>query len=186
MKKLKGNVSRCDRKIIMWAAFLTSVDAALTAHLTRAWSQFARFHSWMWTRTVPHYNSRRRDVHLMNPRVSGQTSLHYIDTGPELCSFQQARHHDRRPQPGIQEVSTALLWEKWKHCSGSNILRTPKTNPLPGPTGIHTMVEIRECIYEHLAVVQWGQWTDRAQGEIPAPLYIPGDMACRLGGVLPY
>lgn len=64
----------------------------------------------------------------------------------------------------FQEVSTALLWETWKHGSGWNILRTPKTNPLPGPTGIYTGVEIRECIYEHLAVVQWGQCTDRVQG----------------------
>lgn len=75
----------------------------------------------------------------------------------------------------FQEISTALLWETWKCGSGWNILRTPKTNPLPGPTGIHTRVEIRECIYEHLAVVQWGQCTDRVQGYIPGPLRIPED-----------
>lgn len=32
------------------------------------------------------------------------------------------------------------------------------------PTGMHTRVEIRERIYEHLAVFQWGQGTDRVQG----------------------
>lgn len=64
----------------------------------------------------------------------------------------------------FQEVSTALLWATWKRGSGWNIPRTPKTNPLPGPTGIYARVEIRECIYEHLAVVQWGQCTDRVQG----------------------
>lgn len=66
----------------------------------------------------------------------------------------------------FQEVSIALLWETWKLGSGWNILRTPKTNPFPSPTGIHTRAEIRECIYEHLAVVHWGQCTDRVQGQI--------------------
>lgn len=82
-------MSRCDQKIIMWVEFLTLVHAGLTAHLTRVWSQFSRLHSWIRTRTVRHYNSRRRDVQLINPWVSGQTSLHYADTGLELCSFQQ-------------------------------------------------------------------------------------------------
>lgn len=82
-------MSRCDQKVIMWVKFLTLVDAGSTAHLTRAWSQFSRLPSRFWTRTVPHYNSRSRDVQLINPRVSGQTSLHYTDTGLELCSFQQ-------------------------------------------------------------------------------------------------
>lgn len=37
----------------------------------------------------PHwYNSCKRD-HLINQWVSGQTGLHYADTGLELCSFQQ-------------------------------------------------------------------------------------------------
>lgn len=64
----------------------------------------------------------------------------------------------------FQEVSTNLLWETWKCGSGWNILRTPKTNPLPSPTGIRTRIEIRGRIYEHLAVVQWGQCTDRVHG----------------------
>lgn len=82
-------MSRCDQKVIMWVEFLTLVDVGLTAHLTRVWSQFSRLHSWMWTPTVRHYNSRRRHVQLINPWVLGQTSLHYADTGLELCSFQQ-------------------------------------------------------------------------------------------------
>lgn len=43
--KLKGNVSLRDQKIIMWAEILTSVDAGLTAHLTRVWSQLSRLQS---------------------------------------------------------------------------------------------------------------------------------------------
>ncbi len=159
--KLKGNVSRCDRKIIMWVEFLTLVDAGLTAHLTRVWSQFSRLHSWIWTLTVLHYNLRRRNVQLINPRVSDKQASIMQTLDSSCAAFNRSPPWETttsRNTYAFQEVSTALLWANG---SDWNILRTPKTNPLPGPTGIHTWVEIKECIYEHLALVQWGQCTDR-------------------------
>lgn len=132
---------RCDRKIIMWVEFLTLVDAGLTAHLTRVWSQFSHLHSRIRTCTVLHYNSGRRDVQLINPLVLEQTSIHYADTGLELFGFQQiTRVRDDHKQEYIC-ISGSEHGSLMSNGSGWNKLRTPKTNPLPGPTGIHTRVE---------------------------------------------
>lgn len=156
----------------MWVEFLTCFDADLTPHLPRLESVFTfSLLNVDSCSTAPQFVEERRP--LINPQVPGQTSPHYTDTGLGFGSFQQitTMTDDHKQEciciSGSQHSS---LIRNVKACPGWKILRTPKTNPLPGPTGIHARVEIRERIYKHLAVVQWGQWTDRVQGEIPAPL----------------
>lgn len=58
----------------------------------------------------------------------------------------------------FQEIASTVFWEMWKVqvFLEYKLLRTPKTNPLPSPTGIRRRVEIREFIYGRLAPVQLG------------------------------
>ena len=157
-------MSRCDQKIIMWVEFLTSVDSGSTAHLTLSFQVCTVESGPLQKGTTIHWGEtsswlirecRDKQVSIMRTLERSYAAFNrappwQTTTSRNTCAF--------------QEVCTVLLWETWKRGSGWNILRTPKTNPLPDPTGIHTRVEIRECIYEHLAVVQWGQCTDRVQG----------------------
>lgn len=65
-------------------------------------------------------------------------------------------HEREYIQRAPQEVSAALLhYEERERVALVGIYHEhPKQTQLPDPAGIHTRVEIRGCIYEHLAVVQ--------------------------------
>lgn len=122
-----------------------------------------------------HYNSWRRETStwLIHGCRDKQVSIIWT-LDPGFAAFNRSppwQTTTSRYTYAFQEVGTGLLWETWKHGSSWNILRTPKTNPLPGPTGIHTRVEIRDCIYEHVAVVHSGQRTDRVQGKVYMYIY---------------
>lgn len=82
--KLKGNVSRCDQKIIMWVEFLTLVDAGFPAR--ESVSTFTLSNLGLYSTALQFTVGSRQ---LINPWLSGQTGLHYADTGVELCSFQR-------------------------------------------------------------------------------------------------
>lgn len=90
----------------------------------------------------------------INRRVSRQTSLRCADTGLLVVRLSADRHRDRRPEAGIvprfPEVGSALSREL-REAVAEIYREHPKQTH---PTGMHTRVEIRERIYEHLAVFQ--------------------------------
>ena len=82
----------------------------------------------------------------LNPCVSGQTSIHYADTGLMLCCFQQVdpMTDDRRWEyVCISGSPTEVLWEKGgKCCSGWNISKYTQNKPTSRPNwhrgwGVH-------------------------------------------------
>lgn len=114
----------------------TCIYLKLKGNVSRCFCQFQRLHCWIWACTVRHYNSRRGAASwLIRGCRDKQVSI--MQTLESSCAAFSGSPPWQTTTSGntyaFQEASTALLWATWKCGSGWDILRTPKTNPLPRP-----------------------------------------------------